>query len=296
MSHKIKNISIIASFVSLWIVSFLSKDLELILGFVLILSFGMLHGANDIILFDKLSEVKKKLPYAKMLAMYLAVVFTVLILFYWVPVIALIIFILFSAFHFGEQHWDQEQIELSASIKSTFYLMYGLVIISMLLVLNITQVVEIVESIINGILPVSVLYYFFYISLVGLAFSTTYLILKDKNFQKRIWAELLYLLVIAVIFKVSSLIWGFAIYFIFWHSLPSLYDQIKFMYSGFDNRNMLDYLKKAFPYWLISIVGILGIYFFFKDITIFNGLFFSFLAAVTLPHSFLISRMFNRKV
>ena len=157
MTHNLKNISIIASFVSLWLVSYLSKDLELILGFVLILSFGMLHGANDIVLFDKLSAVKRKLSYIKMLALYVAVVFTVLILFYWLPIIALVIFILCSAFHFGEQHWDQEQIDMHSIIKATFYLMYGLVIISMLLVLNVEQVVEIVGSIINGLLPATFL-------------------------------------------------------------------------------------------------------------------------------------------
>jgi Brp/Blh family beta-carotene 15,15'-monooxygenase len=123
---------------------------------------------------------------------------------------------------------------------------------------------------------------------------TSYIAIVDVDFRRRIWQELLYLLVFAVIFKVSSLIWGFAIYFIFWHSLPSLYDQIRFMYNGFDTYKMFAYFKNALPYWLISILGLVGLYFIFKDMTIFNGLFFSFLAAVTLPHSFLISRMFKQ--
>ena len=296
MKDKVKNVSIIASFVSLWMVSFLSNELELILGFVLILSFGMLHGANDLVLFDKLSKTKRNLSYFKLLSIYILIVATVLILFYLVPIIAILIFILFSAFHFGEQHWDHEQIDTSLIIKSSFYLMYGMVIISMLLVLNIEEVAEIVGSIINRILPINVLYYFFYISIFGFILVTTFLIVKAKSFQKRIGQELLYLLVIGVIFKVSSLIWGFAIYFIFWHSLPSLHDQVKFLYSEFNIRTMFDYFKKAFPYWIISVTAVLSIYFIFKDRVIFNGLFFSFLAAVTLPHSFLISKMFNREI
>lgn len=294
MSSKFKNMSIIASFFSLWIASFLNANLEVIFGFLLILSFGMLHGANDLMLFEKLTESKRNIPFTLMLALYILVVLTVLMLFYLLPVLALILFVLGSAYHFGEQHWEHENIKSAFLIKYLFYFSYGLFVIALLLLLNSSEVVTIIESIINDQFSSITINYLFYIVAICLASLTFFISITDLDFRKSIWQELLYLLVFAIIFQVSSLIWGFAIYFIFWHSLPSLYDQIRFMYNGFDRSKIFTYVKKSLPYWLISILGLVIIYFIFKDMTIFNGLFFSFLAAVTLPHSFLISKMFRQ--
>jgi hypothetical protein len=41
-----------------------------------------------------------------------------------------------------------------------------------------------------------------------------------------------YLLLFTILFKSSSLIWGFAIYFVIWH-IPSIIDQIKFLNGSF---------------------------------------------------------------
>jgi beta-carotene 15,15'-dioxygenase len=86
-------------------------------------------------------------------------------------------------------------------------------------------------------------------------------------------------LVFAVIFKVGSLIWGFALYFIFWHSIPSLNDQIRFIYGNYSFNNFKLYLKSALAYWLISLLGIVIV---------------SFLAAITFPHAYVILKMFKK--
>jgi hypothetical protein len=54
-------------------------------------------------------------------------------------------------------------------------------------------------------------------------------------------------------------------------------------------------MKTAFPYWLASIIGITIVFFIFKDDTIFNAIFFSFIAAVTFPHALVINKMFDNK-
>ena len=42
--------SILSSFLGLWITSLLPEAFELILGFILIFTFGMVHGSNDIMI------------------------------------------------------------------------------------------------------------------------------------------------------------------------------------------------------------------------------------------------------
>jgi Brp/Blh family beta-carotene 15,15'-monooxygenase len=92
----------------------------------------------------------------------------------------------------------------------------------------------------------------------------------------------------------SSLIWGFTIYFIFWHSIPSLNDQIKFLYGDATISNFKKYLKTAFIYWLVSLIGIIVLYFYSKDMVIFDALFFSFLASITFPHFIVMIKMYEK--
>jgi Brp/Blh family beta-carotene 15,15'-monooxygenase len=129
-----------------------------------------------------------------------------------------------------------------------------------------------------------------FLVLVGIYFYRT-----NKFFKMQITEQILYLLVLAIIFRVSGLIWSFAIYFVLWHSLPSLHDQIKFLYGSVDRNTIFDYIKKAFVYWLASIVGLVVLYFVFKDYKVFEALLFSFIAAITFPHVVVIYKMFSSK-
>lgn len=47
------NFSIVASFLGLWINSFFGQQMQIIIGFLLIFTFGILHGANDLLLINQ---------------------------------------------------------------------------------------------------------------------------------------------------------------------------------------------------------------------------------------------------
>jgi Brp/Blh family beta-carotene 15,15'-monooxygenase len=107
--------------------------------------------------------------------------------------------------------------------------------------------------------------------------------------------EIFYLIIFAIIFKVSTLIWGFTIYFILWHSIPSLFEQITFIYGDFNKNNIFNYIKNALPYWVISIIGLIVVFQIFKEEKLLYAIVFSFIAAVTFPHSLVITKMFKHK-
>jgi Brp/Blh family beta-carotene 15,15'-monooxygenase len=107
--------------------------------------------------------------------------------------------------------------------------------------------------------------------------------------------ELFSLVVLTIIFSSSTLIWGFTIYFIVWHSIPSLSEQIKFVYGDFKLESVLKYCKSAAPYWIISLIGMVGLYTIFSGDKHFYSLFFAFIAAVTFPHAFVMVKMFSKK-
>jgi Brp/Blh family beta-carotene 15,15'-monooxygenase len=293
--NKINNISIILSFIGLWITSFFSGAFEIVFGFILIFSFGILHGSNDILLIETLSNSKTKHPFAKILITYLLIVLVAIFVFYYVPLVALILFIVFSAYHFGEQHWEHRNLDAPKWLLNIFYYVYGLFILFLLFVLNKIEVIDVVTSITTYNFSEELITYSFIAIAITFSLLITYLYLTSKSFKKLIFKELFYLLVFGILFKVSTLIWGFTIYFIFWHSIPSLFEQVSFIYGDYNKNTILKYCKNAIPYWLISLIGISIVYYIFKDQKIFYAIFFSFIAAVTFPHSIVITKMFKHK-
>ena len=292
---KIYNISIFLSFVGLWITSIFPKEFEVVLGFILIFSFGILHGSNDILLMNSISSQHNTKRFRRVLLTYISMVLIAAFIFYILPITALILFVICSAFHFGEQHWEHRRLTLDTPWSFCFYLVYGLLVLQTLFILNATDTIEIVYSISGYKLSTIILTYTFIIVLIIFITFVIYLIYHSPHFKSIIFTELLYFVIFAVLFNASTLIWGFTIYFIFWHSLPSLYEQIIFIYSDVNTKNTLTYLKKAFPYWFISLIGITVVYVIFKDDTLFYALFFSFLAAITFPHTIIINKMFSNK-
>ena len=104
--------------------------------------------------------------------------------------------------------------------------------------------------------------------------------------------ELFFLLVFFIVFKTASLLWAFSIYFVIWHSIPSLMDQTKYLYGQVSRNSILAYFKTSFIYWLASMVGLGVLYYLFHDR---QGLFLSimiyFLAAITFPHVIVMNRL-----
>ena len=290
----IYSFSIVSSFMGLWITSLLPEAFELFLGFILIFTFGMVHGSNDIMIVDKLSK-KTNSTFFKILSTYLIVVTAAILIFYFIPVLALVLFILFSAYHFGEQHWEEVLSNLSLPLQKIFFFCYGLLILFLVFLFNVEAVIEIIYEItsleLNDIYASEVTQILFVI----LFLITGKAVYKKQIAIKSVLRELFSLLVFAIIFNSSSLIWGFTIYFIFWHSIPSLLDQITFIYGDLKKKSILKYVKAALPYWLISLVGIAVLFLIFKDEKHFHSLFFAFIAAVTFPHAIVMLRMFSKK-
>ena len=278
----------------LWITSLLPEAFELFLGFILIFTFGMVHGSNDIMIVDKLSK-KTNSTFFKILSTYLIVVTAAILIFYFIPVLALVLFILFSAYHFGEQHWEEVLSNLNLPLQKIFFFCYGLLILYMVFLFNVEAVIEIIYEItsleLNDIYASEVTQILFVI----LFLITGKAVYKKQIAIKSVLRELFSLLVFAIIFNSSSLIWGFTIYFIFWHSIPSLLDQITFIYGDLKKKSILKYVKAALPYWLISLVGIAVLFLIFKDEKHFHSLFFAFIAAVTFPHAIVMLKMFSKK-
>jgi Brp/Blh family beta-carotene 15,15'-monooxygenase len=291
---KIRIFSILSSFIGLWLTSFIKDEVQIILGFILILSFGIVHGANDLLLIRKLKG-ENFMSFWKMLIYYISIVLIAVVLFCFIPWLAMLLFIIVSSYHFGEQHWNKLNFYKNVLTTKIFHTIYGLFILLLLFQFHQKEVMDIMYGI-TGI-ELTFINISLVLKFIGfiLAVMFLYNYKTSKIFKKNIAFELLYVLVFTIIFKVGSLIWAFAIYFIFWHSIPSLNDQIKFLYGEVSRNNFKTYFKSAFIYWLISMLGIVVLYFLLKEYKIFDSIFFSFLAAITFPHIIVITKVLEKR-
>jgi len=290
-SHTFNNFSfklIFFSTISCLILSFfISQFVQNLIVFSGILSFGIIHGANDLLLLKKNLNTNKD-SIISLLIPYLIMVFSFGIFFYLIPSLALIFFVLFSSYHFGEQQWTMFS-EKKQNNLGFFYFTYGLFLFSFLFWSNNSFVSEIIYDITAINIDVVIYDYLLYISTLGLIFLG---IINFKSLSDQLIVQSFLLVLLSVIFYNSNLLLAFGIYFVFWHSIPSIIEQSDYIYGYSNLKSFINYLKSALIYWIISLFGLLVLYSLLKDYqSLLLSIFFSFLAAITFPHTLVIFKI-----
>lgn len=286
---SLKSVKIVLTFFLLWITTQFDTQIEDYMAYFLIMSLGILHGSNDIRLFNSMQKMKVK-GYRRILITYIAVVLIAFSLFMALPKLGLLFFILISGYHFGEQHLA-DKVDSGHASRYLLFTLYGLFIFSMIFYTHYEEVFVIVKDISNMTILRS--YYFYF--MLGLVLSMAVFIaimIRMKLLHINVPLEIAYLLLFYVLFMNSTLLWSFAIYFIVWHSIPSLRDQILNLYDTVSFKTVMKYIKDSILYWVVSIVGVISLILLTKDdLRLFNLLFFAFLAAITLPHVIVLGKM-----
>ena len=289
MNHSLSNIKLLVTFFLLWTTTVINVQTEAYLAYIMILTVGILHGSNDIELLFGSFKFQKKQTF-QVVGLYILMVLLTVGLFYFIPGITLGIFILFSAYHFGEQHFVKK-VSSKSLIKDLFFLSYGMIILTMLFNVNQTEVVLIISQITGMVLSP-------FIFSVGLIVSVCLTLVfginlyTSQKIHTSLIREVFLLLVFYIIFKFATVLWAFAIYFIVWHAYPSIMDQIDVLKSNMKTFSLKQYMKTSFIYWLISVTGIGVLFLLTSEMPeLFNALFFTFIAAISFPHIYVIRKM-----
>jgi len=281
---KYYQISIWVTIVLILLGYLVNTSFQDLLGLVLIFSAGLIHGANDIQLLQKKYS---NTDFIFLIALYLAVVLFGGFLFFYSPKFGLFFFILFSGFHFGEQHWSSflNQKVAPVFLNKIAYVFYGLLIFALLFIFQVEEVKTLIKQISE--LSITVNFFYWAASILGIGFSglAFFLPIDLKLFAK----EILALVLLCILFANTSLLLSFSAYFVFWHSIPSIQDQILYLNDEISLAALKKYLKSSFLYWIMSLFGLFVFYFYFNvDSDYFIPLFFTFLAAITFPHTLVI--------
>ncbi len=269
----------------------ISTNQQLVVLFVTLFTLGIPHGALDFYIDQKLNAGAGKNHKYVFLLKYLLNMLAYGLVWYFLPTIAILIFIGLTAFHFGEIDWLGKSY---TGIHKLVYSILGLSWILFLLSKNIHTAIDVfvllgqsklqAEEYIHFakiILPIS------QAALVGihiiLFFSSKYFFSDNKQF----FFAVMQIGCLTILNMLLPLWLCFSFYFGLWHSILS-FDKIR---QEFEMQNSLigwkKLLAKAIPYAVVAWTGILVfIYFSLGAWTIKEvlPLLFIGIAVLALPH------------
>ena len=292
--HKIIKSRTSIILISLILSYFITEVYQNILGFILILSVGLIHGANDLLIIKNFTIKESNNSQISYFFYYLSIVFLGLIFFYILPSVALLTFVIVSIYHFGEQHWEVTLANTSISRFKKIFLMtfHGLIFFIIIFMNNIISVNEVLNS-----FNIPPLYYSYLIITLSSSLIIYVLFLIYLNeLREHFINEITFLILFFLLTINSTLIYGFAIYFIFFHSLLSIKDQVKFIYGNDKSESIKKYITSSLPYFILALTSLL-IFYLVVDLQEINLLpiIFTFLAAITFPHVIVIEKMYRHK-
>ena len=273
----------------------ISLDNQLIYCSILILLLGIPHGAIDHVLFFK----KRKMSQLKFYSIYLGLSLLFVILWHILPITSLILFLLISAFHFGESQFAD--VYFKKPLRYLFYFFWGLCLLSTLMFYNVNELFEITSYFDDTIVldkiydkeKIGILFYLTNAITIISIVALTYL-KKIKN--ERLFSEIFLLFLIHITFYLFPFIIGFTLYFVALHSLKVMNDEFEFLKKEEKNFSFRKFLKLLAPYSFLSIFGTTLLLF----LSYFNYIPYSipFLAiiiisVITLPHAIVMNIFYN---
>jgi beta-carotene 15,15'-dioxygenase len=256
----------------------MSGQLELIILSILILILGVPHGSLDTILAAKLYNIQSIVDWVKFTLFYIGSVAFIVLLWFFVPTVFLLGFLIISIIHFSG--------DLLPDIKLPVRIFYGGCVIVLPFILHANEVSRLFQMLVGdkaalNIVPLIKLMCWPW--LIGIII--TLILNKSNNIYS--WFEVIAVILLAIF---SQPLIAFTIFFCCMHSARHII------------RSLEGVTKSSYLFILIaSFLPMLGVlifssiaWFFFKNINIETRIIqivFVGLAALTVPHMFIVEQL-----
>jgi Brp/Blh family beta-carotene 15,15'-monooxygenase len=243
---------------------------------VILVLVGIPHGGIDHLIHNP--EIRPK-GLVHFIIRYLLLMLSYGLLWWLLPVAALIAFLGMSAYHFGQSHF-LEQGKLQPK-EGLLYLLKGSFFLSVILFGDWKMTQEILSPILTISIPET-----YRLLSMGLLMASSLIAHGWKNRSLSLGDALDYLILVPILYF-SPLLISFAVYFGFWHSLPSMLAEYKYLSQHPSFNSPLKFGKQLLPFSGISLVGITAILIIgmkFLDSSQLYLLFFVMISLISLPH------------
>jgi len=248
---------------------------EWICFITILILIGIPHGAIDHLLLSP--EINNKKLF-KFIIKYLAIILGYLAIWLIFPTLALLAFIIMSAYHFGQSHFIKLKLK---KLERLTYISLGLFFLSTILWGDFKYTTSILSNIID---ISSFENYGFPVFLLTFSLSTILILI---NLRKEAFWLLLESFFLGILLYYLPLLLGFIIYFGFWHSLPSMQEEFEALKNHIKVDKVKGFIKKLLPFSLISLAGISLILLFFYNMMNSDQLtllFFVLVSLISAPH------------
>ncbi len=261
-----------------------------------LLLLGIPHGAIDNILYLRNNPIKN----GKFIGVYLVLVGLNIGLWVILPGVAYIMFLLLSAYHFGQSQFSH-YFNKQPVIYKVLYLFWGVSIISGLVYLNVEEIQQIMSqhkefAAFYSLHQENHMFYIFLISTICTFLLMIFLTAKKYLSLETLLMEMLVLTLIIACFYLMPLLIGFTLYFVTLHSFKVLREEYRFLNSERVVNSISNFIIMVTPFTLFSIAGI-GLLF---GLIYLNILSLSYgycllivISSITLPHVFVMNSFYN---
>ena len=263
---------------------------------ILVIIFGIPHGAIDNILFLTESNLSKKVFY---LLYFLSMLFYCFLWFI-SPLYSFIFFLFMSAYHFGESQLSNYNIEINFS--KFIFLIWGVALISTLFLYNAEELSNLFNSYddtsnFSIIFKYNVLDFLFYSSNFVIVLSLLYLKINKLITNEIFSTELFQIILLHITFFIFPVIISFTLYFVFLHSIKVLLQEYSYLEQKISGLNLMKFIKLLAPFTLLSlfffIIFILISNIYNIDISLLLFLIIS-ISVITLPHSISMTSFYDK--
>ena len=269
---------------------------QVLISSSLIILFGIPHGSLDNILFLS----KNKISVFKFYFVYLLIAFIYLIAWIWWPYHSFILFLIISAYHFGESHFSDYKLDFKA--KNFVFIVWGLFLMSSLLYLNSSELIETTQFFFDtkqfsSIYSDKIISYLFYTSLFSTCIMLIFLVYKKFISTEDMFSEIFQYFLIFITFYLFPIIIGFTLYFVFIHSFRSLYHEFMYLKKIKKNINFFSFIKLLIPHSIAAYFFTFLICYasFNNHINISLPMVILIIVSViTLPHALVMSNFYNK--
>jgi Brp/Blh family beta-carotene 15,15'-monooxygenase len=269
----------------IWVL-FFTVDLatQAILSGIFLCIVGIPHGSNDYLY----REDRTTWGLIKFLASYLGIIALYALLWYYIPLAALILFFVISFHHFGQSNHENQSIWHLPSI------LWGVILIVLPVIIHFEEAILIFKSmlaynqtyVIDQIYPTQfTLWKMISISVLCIAYLVSIYLLEKKELLKYI----IQFALITIWYFFTPLLFGFIMVFCLWHSFQSLRHQKSYFQSIVKSSSRYFYLAML-PFSSIALVAFAA-YLYYFDFHI--GGAFILLSLITLPHVLVTHRQYQ---
>jgi Brp/Blh family beta-carotene 15,15'-monooxygenase len=262
------------------------------------LIFGVPHGSLDLFIEGGMDEKKDK---RKVFFRYVATVAVYGLVWYVLPEFALIVFIMITAFHFGEIDWVGEGSKL---LNKSKYFVLGMCWILFLLSSHLQEALNVFDAItrrqVEKTVFIDLAQSAYVFSIAGMLGMFVFLYFDRRNAYsdpRLFYFALIQHLFLFILSNVMPLWFFFAFYFGIWHSVLSL-DKIR-KYIGMGNTlpQWMKLIKLSLPFSVLAWIGI--VYFILltskmDDKAGMLSIVFIGLSVLTLPHLQIFTKLNKR--